>query len=74
MAIEFDEKNKPTAEDIVRSTVEVKPQDLQPTQQIPEQPIEITEDEDGGATIDFDPQALVGQGTASHEENLAEFL
>jgi hypothetical protein len=74
MAIEFEEKNKPTPEDIVRSTVEVDPQDLQPTQRTPEQPIEITQDEDGGATIDFDPQALVGQGTASHEENLAEFL
>ena len=43
-------------------------------QQQNQQPIEITPTEDGGAEIDFDPNALVPQGTASHEENLAEFL
>tara|TARA_R100001594_G_scaffold92995_1_gene127343 strand:- start:547 stop:3024 length:2478 start_codon:yes stop_codon:yes gene_type:complete len=37
-------------------------------------PIEITRTEDGGAEINFDPRAVVGQGGQNHEENLAEFL
>ena len=37
-------------------------------------PIEITRTEDGGAEINFDPQAVVGQGGQNHEENLADFL
>jgi len=43
-------------------------------QQQNQQPIEITQTEDGGAEINFDPNALAPQGTAGHEENLAEFL
>jgi len=74
MAIEFDEKNKPTPEDIVRSTVEVDPPEIPTSPETQEQPIEVIENEDGGATIDFDPQAVVGQGTANHDENLADFL
>jgi len=39
-----------------------------------QEPIEITRTEDGGAEINFDPRAVVGQGGQNHEENLAEFL
>ena len=39
-----------------------------------QEPIEITQTEDGGAEINFDPRAVVGQGGQTHEENLAEFL
>ena len=75
MAIDFDIKNKPTEEDIIRSTVEIDKEDLQPQQPgNPEQPIEITEDEDGGATIDFDPQAISAIGSENHDENLADML
>jgi len=50
-------------------------QDLQETlSQQSQEPIEITQTEDGGAEINFDPNAVVGQGGQTHEENLAEFL
>ena len=39
-----------------------------------QEPIEITRTDDGGAEINFDPRAVVGQGGQNHEENLAEFL
>ena len=38
-------------------------------------PIEVTSEEDGGATIDFDPNAnLKIPGTESHFDNLADLL
>jgi len=43
-------------------------------QQQNQQPVEITQTEDGGAEVDFDPQALAALGGESHDENLAEFL
>ena len=39
-----------------------------------QEPVEITRTEDGGAEINFDPQAVVGQGGQTHEDNLADFL
>ena len=37
-------------------------------------PIEVLPEEDGGATIDFDPSAINVSGTASHFDNLADIL
>ena len=37
-------------------------------------PVEVTPDEDGGATIDFDPGAINIPGTDSHFDNLADIL
>ena len=38
-------------------------------------PVEITQDEDGGATIDFDPQALNATlGPQGHNENLINLM
>ena len=38
-------------------------------------PIEVTQDEDGGATIDFDPQALNATlGPQGHNENLVNLM
>ena len=37
-------------------------------------PIEMTETEDGGVEIDFDPNAMAGAGTVNHDENLTMFL
>ena len=38
-------------------------------------PIEVTSEEDGGATIDFDPSANLNiPGTESHFDNLADLL
>ena len=37
-------------------------------------PVEVTPDEDGGATIDFDPSAINQPSTQSHFDNLADIL
>ena len=36
--------------------------------------IEVTQEEDGGATINFDPEAVNAGGGESHFDNLAELL
>ena len=44
-------------------------------EEIQKGPIEVTPEEDGGATIDFDPNAnLKIPGTESHFDNLADLL
>ena len=37
-------------------------------------PVEVIPDEDGGATIDFDPSAVNQASTQSHFDNLADIL
>ena len=37
-------------------------------------PIEVTPEDDGGATIDFEPGAINIPGTESHFDNLADIL
>ena len=37
-------------------------------------PIEVVPEEDGGATIDFEPGAINIPGTESHFDNLADIL
>ena len=37
-------------------------------------PVEVLPEEDGGATIDFDPSAINVPGTTSHFDNLADIL
>ena len=39
-----------------------------------QQPVEIIPDEDGGATVDFDPSAVNQPSTESHFDNLADIL
>ena len=37
-------------------------------------PVEVTTEEDGGATIDFEPGAINIPGTENHFDNLADIL
>ena len=37
-------------------------------------PVEVVQEEDGGATIDFEPGAINIPGTESHFDNLADIL
>ena len=37
-------------------------------------PVEVIPEEDGGATLDFEPGAINIPGTESHFDNLAELL
>ena len=60
-----------------RTTVTIPgPNELQndQLQEIPREPIEILEDEDGGATINFEPSAMATEGGEQHDANLADFL
>ena len=61
-----------------RTTVTIPgPKDMQKDMAIQEnykQPIEVVEDADGGATIDFDPMAMATEGGEQHDANLADFL
>ena len=44
-------------------------------EELGKKPIEVTPEEDGGATIDFDPQANLNiPGTEEHFDNLADIL
>jgi len=58
-----------------RTTVTIPaPEQAQPEIALPQQPIEIIEDAEGGATIDFDPQAMAAEGGQEHDANLADYL
>ena len=64
---------------VTRTKIELpseKGQEIQLPQEPPKQPIEITQTEDGGAEIDFDPAAMANVGGAGQniDTNLAEFL
>ena len=72
MAIDKDLPNEPER---VKLEVEGNKQEVEIQQdEPPKGPVEINELEDGGVEIDFDPQAVVGEGGQNHEANLAEFL
>jgi hypothetical protein len=49
-------------------------QEVDVTEQQEKQPVEITPDEDGGATIDFEPSSINQASTQSHFDNLADIL
>ena len=72
MAIDKDLPNEPER---VKLEVEGNKQEVEIQQdEPPKGPVEINELEDGGVEIDFDPQAVVGEGGQNHEANLAEYL
>ena len=58
-----------------RTKVEVPGEEVEVKEEIKEQlPVEVTPEEDGGATIDFEPGAINIPGTESHFDNLADIL
>ena len=72
MAVDKDLPNEPER---VKLEIEGNEQEVEVQQEAPAQgPIEINPTEDGGVEIDFDPQAIIGEGGQNHEANLAEFL
>ena len=68
MAIEKDNNEKMPTE-ILPEEVELQAQDMNPSEDIDVQMME-----DGGAVVNFDPQAEAMQGAEMHNANLADFL
>ena len=68
MAIEKNNEEKMPTE-ILAEEVELQAQDLNPSENV-----EIEMLEDGGAVVDFDPQAGAMEGAEVHTANLAEFI
>ena len=66
------EKGLPTE---VRTEIKVPGEDIEVKEETQEKgPIEVTPEEDGGATIDFEPGSINIPGTESHFDNLADLL
>ena len=58
-----------------RTEVKVPGEEVEVKEEIKEQqPVEVTPEEDGGATIDFEPGAINIPGTDSHFDNLSDIL
>ena len=58
-----------------RTQIKVPGEEVEIKEEIKEQqPVEILPEEDGGATIDFDPSAVNVPGTESHFDNLGDIL
>jgi len=58
-----------------RTEIKVPSEEVDVKEEIKEQkPIEVTPEEDGGATINFEPGAVNIPGTESHFDNLADIL
>ena len=59
----------------VRTEVEIPAEEVVEQEEIVEQgPVEVTPEEDGGATLNFQPGAVNIAGTESHFDNLADIL
>jgi hypothetical protein len=58
-----------------RTQIKVPGEEVEIKEEIKEQqPVEVTPEEDGGATIDFEPGSINIPGTESHFDNLADIL
>jgi hypothetical protein len=60
-----------------RAEVEIKPEDISDVnvqEQEEQNPVEVTPEEDGGVTLNFEPGAINVPGTEAHFDNLADIL
>ena len=59
----------------IRTEIKVPDQEIEVQEEIKEQgPVEVIPEDDGGATINFEPGAINIPGTESHFDNLADLL
>ena len=59
----------------LRTEIEIPSEDVVEEEVVEEKgPVEVTPEEDGGATIDFEPGAINVPGTENHFDNLADIL
>jgi hypothetical protein len=57
-----------------RTEVKVPGEEVEVKEEIKQQPVEVTPEEDGGVTLNFEPGAVNIPGTESHFDNLADIL
>ena len=57
-----------------RTEVKVPGEEVEVKEEIKQQPVEVTPEEDGGVTLNFEPGAINVPGTESHFDNLADLL
>ena len=59
----------------LRTEIEIPSEEVVEEEVVEEKgPVEVTPEEDGGATIDFEPGAINVPGTENHFDNLADIL
>ena len=59
----------------LRTEIEIPSEEVVEEEVVEEKgPVEVTPEEDGGATIDFEPGAINVPGTEKHFDNLADIL
>jgi len=61
----------------IRTELEIpgKQEEVELQEEVKEKgPVEVTPEEDGGATVDFQPSAINTPGTEAHFDNLADIL
>ena len=71
------DKNLPNDPDHDRVKLDIEPNEREvelKEEDTTKGPIEINPTEDGGVEVDFDPDAIIGEGGQNHEANLAEYL
>ena len=71
------DKNLPNDPDHDRVKLDIEPNEREvelKEEETTKGPIEINPTEDGGVEIDFDPDAIIGEGGQNHEANLAEYI
>ena len=71
------DKNLPNDPDHDRVKLDIEPNEREvelKEEETTKGPIEINPTEDGGVEVDFDPNAIIGEGGQNHEANLAEYI
>ena len=68
------DKSLPNVRHEVKIPPTQAPTDVDITGQLPQQPVEVTPDEEGGATVNFDPSAINQAQSNTHFDNLADIL
>ena len=70
------DKNLPNDPDHDRVKLDIEPneREVELQEETTKGPIEINPTEDGGVEVDFDPDAIIGEGGQNHEANLAEYI
>ena len=71
------DKNLPNDPDQDRVKLDIEPNEREvelKEEETTKGPIEINPTEDGGVEVDFDPDAIIGEGGQNHEANLAEYI